>query len=137
MVKLGKFRADLLFRLNVVTIMIPPLRERVEEIEPLATRFLERAAAMLNTKFRGVEPAALEMLKKYEWPGNIRELRNTIDRAAVLANDGIIRAQDLSLRSAGTIAPPSPGEEEPHGLDFRSRVRRFESDLILQALEAC
>jgi DNA-binding NtrC family response regulator len=94
-VKAGRFRQDLFYRLNVVTIVLPPLRERTEDILPLAQRFVEEVYA-LNPTVR-FAPDSLELLERYPWPGNIRELENAIVRAAALC-DGTIRVEDLPER---------------------------------------
>jgi len=97
-VKAGRFRQDLFYRLNVVTIVLPPLRERTEDILPLAQRFVEEVYA-LNPTVR-FAPDSLELLERYPWPGNIRELENAIVRAAALC-DGTIRVEDLPERVRG------------------------------------
>ncbi|RMG47653.1 MAG: sigma-54-dependent Fis family transcriptional regulator [Acidobacteria bacterium] len=93
----GEFREDLYYRLNVVTIRMPPLRERKEDIIPLATFFLQRFATELNKPMRGFAPAALRLLTRHNWPGNIRELENTIERAVLMADGEIIEPKDLTL----------------------------------------
>ena len=108
-VKAGRFRQDLFYRLNVVTIVLPPLRERTEDILPLAQRFVEEVYA-LNPTVR-FAPDSLELLERYPWPGNIRELENAIVRAAALC-DGTIRVADLPERvrnyqSSSAAASPS------------------------------
>ena len=80
MVEAGRFRQDLLYRLNTMTLRIPPLRERVDEIRPLAERFLKEARRQAGTDVRAIDPQALAALERYPWPGNVRELRN-VDRA--------------------------------------------------------
>ena len=93
----GAFRRDLYFRLKVVEIMVPPLRRRPEDIEPLAQHFLDRFASDTGRKLRGFTPAAVEAMQAYHWPGNIRELRNVIERAVVLSQGDSIDAHELSL----------------------------------------
>jgi Nif-specific regulatory protein len=93
----GEFRRDLYFRLKVVEILVPPLRRRPEDIEPLARHFLERFASETGRTIRGFTPAALEAMRTYHWPGNIRELRNVIERAVVLAQEEWIDVADVSL----------------------------------------
>ncbi|HEX7295466.1 MAG TPA: sigma-54 dependent transcriptional regulator, partial [Pyrinomonadaceae bacterium] len=107
-VKAGRFRQDLFYRLNVVTIVLPPLRERKEDILPLAKRFVEEVYA-LNREVK-FAPDALAMLERYSWPGNIRELENAIVRAAALC-DGTIRVADLpekvrTYEPSATVPPP-------------------------------
>jgi DNA-binding NtrC family response regulator len=96
----GRFRPDLYYRINAGTIPVPPLAERVEEIQPLAAAFLRAIDPRL-----ALGPAVLDALSVYPWPGNVRELRNVIERAALLARDGIIRLEDLPRE---IVAPPAP-----------------------------
>ena len=93
----NEFRRDLYFRLKVVEIIVPPLRRRREDIEPLARHFLARFAAETGRAVHDFTPAALESLLAYQWPGNIRELRNCIERAVVLSNHDTIDTHDLAL----------------------------------------
>ena len=93
----GDFREDLYYRLNVVTITMPPLRERKEDIIPLATFFLQRFVSDLNKPMRGFSPAALRMMSRHNWPGNIRELENAIERAVLMADGEIVEPKDLTL----------------------------------------
>jgi Nif-specific regulatory protein len=97
MVDAGAFREDLFYRLNVVTIEMPPLRERKDDIAALATFFINRFAGELKKKIDGLSPDALKLLMRYHWPGNIRELENVIQRALILSPDGVISMNDLSL----------------------------------------
>jgi len=147
----GTFREDLFFRLNGVTIPVPPLRERVLEIEPLAQAFLTAIAKELERPGLQLSAAALEHLQRYRWPGNVRELRNAIECAALLANDSLIEIAHLppSIRESAHPTPiktptfgltvgaslPEPAETLPPALsDAR---RRLEYERIVQALEAC
>src|SRR6185437_4815219 len=104
MVASGQFREDLYYRLNVVSIEMPPLRERKEDIVPLAGSFMHRFCGELKKKIDGIEPEAQKMLMRYNWPGNIRELENTIERAILLTEATTIGADDLRLGDA-----PTPG----------------------------
>ena len=97
MVAAGLFREDLYYRLNVVTIEMPPLRERKDDIAELAQFFIRRSASELKKKIDGLDAGAERMLKRYTWPGNIRELENTIERAVLLADGPHIRVDDLRL----------------------------------------
>ncbi|HEX8916327.1 MAG TPA: sigma-54 dependent transcriptional regulator, partial [Humisphaera sp.] len=105
----GRFREDLLYRLNVVQVTLPPLRERAEDVVPLAERLL----AWFGRKRPGgppaLDPAAAEALRAYAWPGNVRELRNVVERAAILCGRGPVRADHLMLGPAGTAAAARPG----------------------------
>ncbi len=100
----GEFREDLYYRLNVVNISVPPLRERKEDIVPLASHFIERYAKELKKDVRGLEPAAVRALKRHTWPGNIRELENTIERAVLMAEARFLQEEDLNLGAAGRAA---------------------------------
>ncbi|HVP43592.1 MAG TPA: sigma-54 dependent transcriptional regulator [Terriglobales bacterium] len=93
----GTFREDLYYRLNVVPIDIPPLRERKEDIPELANLFLARASAEVGKEFRGLAPDALKLLMQHHWPGNVRELQNIVERAAALARGSTIEAGDIHL----------------------------------------
>ncbi|CAN5413371.1 sigma-54 dependent transcriptional regulator [soil metagenome] len=95
MVKAGQFREDLYYRLNVYPIMVPPLRDRIDDIPALVNHFIIRFAAEEGRKVRGIEATALEMLKAYAWPGNVRQLENTVFRAIVLCEGDILEIQDF------------------------------------------
>jgi DNA-binding NtrC family response regulator len=101
----GRFREDLYYRLNVVEIRIPPLRERVEDIPPLAEFFLERISRRNGTARMRLSDRALGALKAHSWPGNVRELENTIARACALTTSDILLAEDIPLASAPGKSP--------------------------------
>src|SRR5512139_1084013 len=109
MVDAGAFREDLFYRLNVVTIEMPPLRERKEDIAALANFFISRFSGELKKKIEGLSPDALKLLMRYQWPGNIRELENAIERAMLLAEDSHIAVDDLRLGDFGTSGSPREG----------------------------
>ena len=108
MVESGAFREDLYYRLNVVTIEMPPLRERKEDVAALAGFFIKRCSGELKKRITVLEPDALKLLTRYHWPGNIRELENAIERAMLLADGTRITAKDLRLGNTGR--PGSPRE---------------------------
>jgi DNA-binding NtrC family response regulator len=129
----GMFREDLYYRLNVVTIRLPPLRERDGDIGLLIEFFMKKAAAQMNKKVRGIEQGAMKILTEYHWPGNIRELENTMERAVLLAEGDTVTMEELNLFFAG---------EEPEQDSERIRLpakgvklAEAEKDLIEQALE--
>ncbi|MFN3740566.1 MAG: sigma-54-dependent transcriptional regulator [Thermodesulfovibrionales bacterium] len=95
LVREGKFREDLFYRLNVISITLPPLRERGEDIELLSRYFIERYSREHGKEVKNIEENALRLLKKYHWPGNIRELQNVIERAVLITEDGIIKKEHL------------------------------------------
>ncbi|HEV3162653.1 MAG TPA: sigma 54-interacting transcriptional regulator, partial [Isosphaeraceae bacterium] len=107
----GRFRADLYFRLNVVSFALPPLRDRRTVIRPLAFRFVSEYAARNGREVRGISPEAMRVLEGYNWPGNIRELRNTIERAVSLCVGRDIHVFDLpdSVQPSDDRAAPAPG----------------------------
>ncbi len=100
-----KFREDLFYRLNTITLLLPPLRERKEDIPDLCHYFLKRFSLEFNKTLRGFAPKALEILKNYSWPGNVRELENTIKRAAITAKSDLILAEDIRLQEGNTSIP--------------------------------
>jgi transcriptional regulator with GAF, ATPase, and Fis domain len=154
-VQRGRFRQDLFFRLNGISLMIPPLRDRVGEIEALGRAFIRQAwqASGARSAEPTLEPAALELLERYSWPGNIRELRNVIERAVLLAAGGPITPSLLPTEKMGTMLVPSPdsgkfpaitvygltGSEAPRERkpNLKSEIEAFEKQRILDALERC
>jgi two-component system, NtrC family, response regulator HydG len=106
MVREKRFREDLFYRLNVITVTVPPLRDRHEDIHVLAEHFLRLYAAKNNRKLDGFTPEALERLESHRWPGNVRELENVIERSVVLARGNRIGAEDLPTEVGGVKPPP-------------------------------
>ncbi|HEY4057680.1 MAG TPA: sigma 54-interacting transcriptional regulator [Kofleriaceae bacterium] len=136
MVAAGQFRQDLLFRLNTMTIRLPSLRERTDEIRPLAEGFLVEANKLSGADVRSIDKHAMAAMEAYDWPGNVRELRNAIDRAVALAENKTVMLEDLPERVRGTnrTAIPEANDGEVPA-DYREHVRKFEIDLILKALQ--
>ncbi len=133
----GRFREDLYYRLNVIPIHIPALRERKSDIPLLFHHFMEGFNRSRSRELKGVSPEALNMLCEYSWPGNIRELENLVERLAILKGSGIVEVADLPPRYKSQAAPlPGNQIELPDsGLDFNSAVDNYENALILRALE--
>ncbi len=132
--KRGGFRDDLYYRLNVFSIHLPPLRERPDDISPLAKHMLDRATAELNKKFEGLTDAAMVALVRYHWPGNVRELANCIERAAVMAEGDWIDVNDLPpYVLADAVGADSPTRPGPTALS--EQTEQFERQRILDALE--
>jgi transcriptional regulator with GAF, ATPase, and Fis domain len=127
-VKAGTFRKDLFYRLNVLSVALPPLRERREDIPMLAEYFAARYSQKCKTKARKISPAAMACLANYDWPGNVRELENAIERALVLTVTDTIRPEDLpeSILEKGLPAA---------GAKYHSEVRKLKKQLIVDALE--
>lgn len=136
-IRKNRFREDLFYRLNVIPIEIPPLRERKEDIALLIHYFLEKMNTEKGRSIAGITPQAMALLVEYDWPGNVRELENLVERLCVLRDRGAIDVGDLpkafhrQAQSAEILAPKLPLA----GLDFRTVVNRFETDLIQQALK--
>jgi len=126
-VSAGKLREDLLYRLNVFPIHVPPLRERAGDIAELAEHFLGKSCALEGMTGKRLTPEALALLAEYRWPGNVRELRNLMERAAILVDGEEVRAEDLAVWLEG------PAAEE--GVGLRGEIERRESDAIRRALE--
>jgi len=128
MVKRGEFRSDLYYRLNVFPILLPPLRERREDIPSLVTHFIEILGGRMGREIEYIPPETMSALSSYHWPGNIRELQNLIERAVILSNDGVLpNPLPTGLPAATTqIAVVSPGG---------TTLRDSERTLILQTLE--
>ena len=124
LVEEGRFRPDLFYRLNVFPLHLPPLRDRKGEIPILVDHFVRKFAASMNKKITRVSPAAMALLDRYQWPGNIRELENAVERAMVVAQEPEIREQDFALRMPVT-------EHTPRTLEDIEKVH------ILSVLEEC
>jgi DNA-binding NtrC family response regulator len=136
-IKERRFREDLFYRLNVIPIEVPALRERREDIPLLVQHFLDVANQEQAKRIDGISPAALQQLVSYAWPGNVRELENLIERLVILKGEGEIGPEDLPPpigHGAGPQVPDVPPIPDG-GLDFNDVVGRYETDLILQALE--
>ncbi len=132
-VRAGKFREDLFYRLNVISFTLPPLRQRREDILPLALRFLDEVARETNRRVSGFSPAAEKALLAYSWPGNIRELRNAVERSLLLKASGS-RVDRDDLPALGSNDPKAE-EGALSGGPLPDQVRDFEKRLILEALK--
>jgi two-component system response regulator HydG len=142
MVRAGSFREDLYYRLHVVTLMLPPLRERRQDLPALVEHFLLGQAARLGRGPIGIEPAAQAALLAYDWPGNVRELENVIERAVVLARHDVLSADDLPeeiRRGPTNLSVPSSGAGQPSApADAATMLSLDEVDRlhVLRVLEA-
>jgi two-component system NtrC family response regulator len=131
-VKEGVFREDLFYRLNVVMISIPPLRERKDDILPLIDHFLRRYAEENGKEIAGLSSEAQDVLLKYDYPGNVRELENIIERAVVIARDAVIAVEDLPFREG--MEEGRTGGKSEEGL-LRGSIEELEKKLIVEAME--
>ncbi len=131
--KAREFREDLYYRLNVVPVHVPPLRDRRDDIPLLIEHFVRKIARECNRDVRGVSAGALDVLGRYDWPGNVRELENVIHRAVVLARNPVIQLQDVPL----DVAMPETGARLPEdtGPPLREACEQFERQYILRVLE--
>ena len=142
----GTFREDLYYRLNVVPIHLPALRARATDVEPLAAHFIEKFNQRLNKQISGIEPEAVEFLRKYAWPGNIRELENVVERAVLFCDGDRLRTADVPPEVREDGSGPRPAMASRPSLDVPSEagglkqqvkaaMNRLESELIVQALK--
>jgi len=129
----GRFREELYFRINVIHIELPPLRERGGDIELLATYFLDKFRRSLNRNIRGFSPRALAAIHEYPWPGNVRELRNVIERAVLMAQGDVLEEEDLLLE--GGLAQIASHTKKPLQNDEVPKLKELEKSTILDALE--
>ncbi|MFC1543189.1 sigma-54-dependent transcriptional regulator [Candidatus Neomarinimicrobiota bacterium] len=138
-VKNETFRLDLLYRLNVFTIIVPALRERKEDIPLLIDHFIDKHNKRISTSIKGISKSTLIALQEYHWPGNVRELENVIESAMILASGNIIQLEQLPLRIRGYPEITSEMDVENNGLaeQIRQLVARMEKELILNSLEKC
>jgi two-component system response regulator HydG len=127
LIKEGKFRPDLFYRLNVFHIVLPPLRERREDIPPLVDHFVRKYALQMNKKISRVSPPAMNALQQCDWPGNVRELENAVERAMVVAREPELHEEDFALKAAGPSLPAMEGKT----------LNQVEKSYILRVLEDC
>jgi len=138
----GAFREDLYYRLNVMFIHVPPLRDRTEDLPDLVKHFIGRVDPGSDTHLSGISGEALRLLSSHDWPGNVRELRNVLERAGILCEGGMISEQDVRMALRETPAEPLPAATAPgqtrstksETVSLRDTLNKIEKDLILDAL---
>jgi DNA-binding NtrC family response regulator len=138
LVRQGKFREDLYYRLNVIPIRVPPLRERVGDIPLLVAHFLQQFSKKKNKPPKRLSSAAMELLNRYSWPGNVRELENLIERLVILTEGDAVEVEDLPSRFQETLSLGVGGESidfSPEGLNLPQALHELERRLILKALD--
>jgi two-component system nitrogen regulation response regulator NtrX len=133
-IRAGRFREDLYFRLNVIPIFVPPLRDRDEDIPRLAEHFMAEFAREYGRRPKTIDPSALAGLRRYRWPGNVRELRNVIERLMIMVPGDTITAKDLAFLEGASAPWPEAAAGEL--LPLHEARDRFERDYILRALAA-
>jgi Nif-specific regulatory protein len=128
----GSFRQDLYYRINVFPILLPPLRDRKDDILLLADFFVEQYAKKMNKDIRRISTPAINMMVSYHWPGNVRELENCIERAVLLSSDGVIHGHHLppTLQTSDSSDTVGTGS-------LKERMDLFECDLIIDTLKHC
>ncbi len=126
----GKLRHDLYYRLNVYTVELPPLRERLDDLPLLVTHFIDNFNREHNKNVEGVGQDCLDALRAHNWPGNVRELRNVIQRAFIRCQSGILSVTDLPLESV-----PNPGQETQFVVRLGSTLHEVERALIVRTID--
>jgi DNA-binding NtrC family response regulator len=137
-VKKGNFREDLFYRLNVIPILLPPLRERREDIALLARHFLEKTCSDQGRPLMSISPAAIHALEIHDWPGNVREMENVIERTVALTDGEVIECEDLPSNIGGNsddLATYRGPHVSPDGIDMNEIIGEIESTMIREALE--
>ena len=137
MVRDGQFREDLYYRINTVTLQLPPLRERADEIEPLASLFIDRYAKKYRRDVTGISESAVELLHRCRWSGNVRELQNRIEQAVILAENEVLQSDDFQINDSelNTMAFPIQAEslEDAEEQVIRNAVKKYNGNLTLVA----
>ncbi len=133
-IRAGRFREDLYFRLNVIPIFVPPLRERAEDIALLVEHFIADLAIEYGKRAKTVTPAAMARLKTYRWPGNVRELRNVIERVVIMAPGDEITDRDLAFLATEAVADKSPDDAVAQAMPLYTARDQFERQYILREL---
>ncbi|HMK55592.1 MAG TPA: sigma-54 dependent transcriptional regulator [Dissulfurispiraceae bacterium] len=144
-VKTGRFREDLYYRINVIPIEIPPLRDRTEDLPLLCDFFMEKHATRFGRHLLKITNEAFKVFTDYGWPGNVRELENTLERLLVLKDDDIVTAYDLSEKMTGRRLPDLPEVAPPggdpdanpfvQGIDLNAALLEYEKRLVLNAIQ--
>jgi two-component system, NtrC family, nitrogen regulation response regulator NtrX len=137
-IRAGRFREDLYFRLNVIPIFVPPLRDRKDDIPLLAEYFMAGFAHEYGRRTKALDPGAVAALQEYTWPGNVRELRNVIERLVIMVPGDAISGRDLAFLE-GPLAPesePPAGGDPGQALTLQTARSRFEREFILKTLAA-
>ncbi len=130
-VKAGRFREDLFYRLNVLPINLPPLRERAEDIPQLVAFYVDAYSTEFKKRVRAVAPEVMRQLQAYAWPGNIRELRNAVERAMLLVEGDTLRTEDFAVTAGGAVRLGAKVELPPEGIN----LDELERSLVVQALD--
>jgi Nif-specific regulatory protein len=133
MVEKGEFRSDLYYRINVLPMYIPPLRQRHEDIPELANFFLKKYQAETKKQFKGFSSEAMDFMLSYSWPGNIRELENSVERSCVIGKGSLIQKDDLVLRNTAVVSE----QAVESSCDLKTALNKFKIHFIQRVLEEC
>jgi len=140
-VKEGRFREDLYYRLNVFPIWIPPLRERREDVPALADFFIQKFNRKLERTVQGADGALLDVFRRYDWPGNVREMENVMERLVLMSSRDVLATEHLppELKSAAqeTVVPGRGDQKEPVKKLIKEQSEEIERQMILSVLESC
>ena len=139
MVTAEQFREDFFYRVSVIPIHVAPLRERKEDIEPLARHFLRKFCLQMGKPVRDLDAPSLAAIMRYSWPGNVRELENAIERAVAVSGerDGLLRLEDLPESVSGVSAVGQRTIQIPkEGIDFEAHLAEVEKQYLVEALRA-
>ncbi len=136
LIKQGKFRNDLYYRLNIICIEIPPLRQRKEDIPLLIEDFIRRHTKHTSKKITGISQDAIDLLMNYDWPGNVRELENVIERAIILSKGHELSPVDFPDALQGCVQPSASQDSENYNLHLKDALKSPEKDLIIKALDS-
>ncbi len=139
LIKQGLFREDLYYRLNVIPLDIPPLKERLDDLPLLVEHFLHKCSKKINKDIKDISDEAMEALNLYEWPGNVRELENVIERATILCKGRVVEKEDLPDSILEMISPSAAGSLRSRNaaINLKDALRSSEKAIIMNALEQC
>jgi DNA-binding NtrC family response regulator len=136
MVRQGTFRQDLFYRINVINLMLAPLRERHEDVEPLISNFVARLSRQYGGRELDFTPEAKELLVSYDWPGNVRELGNVVESILALCPNAVVSEQDLPKKVRERVSTESSSARSfASGMAFEEAERMFETEMIVKALK--
>lgn len=134
MVEEGKFRADLYYRLNILDIPIPPLRQRIQDLPLLCEHFIEELESNIDKEIFGFAPEAMDILKQYHWPGNIRQLRNIVERSMILSPDEVISKETVMLAGGKDFLQLKADQQEKGEQQDTGKLQEYEREYILEVL---
>ena len=135
-IRAGRFREDLYFRLNVIPIFVPPLRDREEDIPRLIAHFMQELSREHGRRPRLIEPEAMDVLRRYSWPGNVRELRNVVERLLIMVPGEVVEVRHLTFLQGGQASEAPADVATGPTMPLHEARERFERDYIVRTLAA-